>query len=222
MADPWEQITGETPKAFRGFTHYRDLGAERRSLRNAAAMELGLAIPVDVGKLSAADGRKLENGKRRYETYSIANFWVERSGQYDAHQDRLRLAARDRAVTGMVDRHAELGRLLQARAIKALGAISNAGREVGERSDRVVLAFAVEGARLERMAYGLAGDDPIPVMGTIPQERTLALLQSDPGVVAAVARLALAQAKAKRTAPAIERMTHLVTVPPPTNGNGHA
>ena len=197
MSEPWEPLVDEQPRAFEAFTRYRDLPPAHRSLRNAAARAVGLGIPVDVGALSGDQRRSLDARTRAYERWSSSNHWVVRAREWDAYQDTERLAQRDQHVSSMIDRQAELGRILQARAMKSLSEIDSKRNGILARGDRVVLAFAIEGARLERMAYGLAAEDTTVDTG-LTQEETREALEADPEVAAAMARLVLAQSRADR------------------------
>ena len=195
MAEPWEPLVDEPARAFEAFTRYRDLPPAHRSIQNAAARANELNIPPDLGTLSVDQRRRLEARKRGYERWSSAWSWVIRAREWDAYQDTERLANRDVNISSMIDRQAELGRILQGRAMTALRALGN--KTIGARSDRVILAFAIEGARLERMAYGLAAEDATIDVG-MTQEATREMLSSDPEVAGAMARLVLAQARAER------------------------
>lgn len=197
MAEPWEPLVDEPTRAFEAFTRYRDLTPSHRSIQNAAARACGLPMPPDVGSLSVEDRRALEARKRAYERWSSLHSWVIRAKEWDAYQDTERLAARDVNISSMIDRQAELGRILQARAMKSLSEIDAKRNGVLARGDRVVLAFAIEGARLERMAYGLAVEDTTVETG-LSQEETRVALESDPEVAAAMAKLVLARSRADR------------------------
>lgn len=201
LPEPWDAWEGEPARAFEAFIRYRDLPAARRSIRNAAATACGLALPLDVGALSADERRALEARTRAYERYSAAWSWPSRVKEWDHYQDVERIKRRDVETSQMVDRQAELGRILQGRAMQAMQATV-----LGDKPsrDRVLLAFAVEGARLERLAYGLAADDPTGLAETLPQDDVVEQL-SDPEVAAAAARFAMSKVKAGMRAGAVER-----------------
>src|SRR4051794_11269416 len=81
---PWDRRPDETPAAFRAFTAYVEMGPSRS---------------LDaVGRQLYGSGRK-RDATGRLQEWSMKNDWVARAAAYDAHQDRLRSEARDRAVS---------------------------------------------------------------------------------------------------------------------------
>jgi hypothetical protein len=111
MTTTWSKRATESARAYEAFASYRDLGADR-------SLE--------------AVGQKLGKSKVLMETWSSQHAWVKRVSDYDAHQDRLRREANDRAVVAMAERQARDMELLQDGLrpfIKALAAKANRTEE---------------------------------------------------------------------------------------------
>ncbi len=100
---PWERRPGE--RAFEAFAHYRDLGADR-SLRRV--------------------GRDLGKTRATIEELSVKWDWVGRALEYDAHLDRERRVANERALREMIDRQAQIGHAMQLLAAKKIERLSRA------------------------------------------------------------------------------------------------
>lgn len=207
MADliAWEQIEDETAKAFEGFRHYRDLPPRTRSIRVAAAVALGLD---PAGKLTVKQRQRLETRKRSFEGWSVDNAWVERARQYDQHCDRERRADRAELVRQVADAQRELGTSIRELAAATIEKMArdeiDPGFDGGKgAAHRTVLAYAMEGSKLEAAALGY--DIPESVGSALPQERVRELLTSDPQVAVAAVQLALAESSARRRAAGEER-----------------
>lgn len=78
---PWERQPRETPKAWRAFCAYRDLGATRTVL---AAYRL------------VTGHRDARNIPGWWSKWSSQNDWVERAAAYDQHKERLEREERER------------------------------------------------------------------------------------------------------------------------------
>jgi hypothetical protein len=89
---PWERQPGETPKAWRAFTIYRDLGDQRTLQRTADALRQHVATIRD---------------------WSRRNGWVLRSQAWDTEQDRIRQAAAFAEIQTMAKKHANQAGLAQ-------------------------------------------------------------------------------------------------------------
>lgn len=90
MADespkPWERQPGESSKAFRAFTIYRDMGPAR-SVKQAYREYTGKHdFQGDVGKA------------RYFQKWNIGTGWVKRAEAYDAHIERLTREAEEEAL----------------------------------------------------------------------------------------------------------------------------
>ena len=99
----WERQPGEGARPFATFVVYRDQLPGERSLR-------GLAKQVD--KSLTLVGR-----------WSAQWRWVERVGVWDAHQDRLRRAARARRQIAAEDRTLEAAAAIQVLVLRRLQAL---------------------------------------------------------------------------------------------------
>jgi hypothetical protein len=130
---PWEQLPGESARAFGAFAAYRDLGP-RRSLRAAAQ--------TFYGRASAARERQLDK-------WSHAFRWVERANAWDRHLDAQARQAQEEARREMVERHVKEARALQAKAVERLRSLRP--EELGPAE---LLRYLVEAAKLERLALG--------------------------------------------------------------------
>lgn len=128
---PWERLPEETPKAWRAFCVFRDLGPTRTLAR--AAQALGLR-PASV--------RRLEEWSSRYR-------WVERALAYDEWLDAQRRAEREAAVREMARRHAELAALLLERVRARVEAL-----RPEELTPAEVARWLEVAARLERLSRG--------------------------------------------------------------------
>lgn len=202
MSEPWERLPDETDTQYAAFTYYRELLPHERSIRNAAARSYGYTIPFRYTPDTDADQRrKVGNRVQRWERHSLANEWPARAREWDTHLDEVRRAEHVEAIREMARRHADVGRALIGAAVEALNETLRGShrRRIGQGADRVVLAFATEGARLERAAYGLntAADEADGRVAN-PQDVPREILDSDPEVAAAAAQMALQMAMARR------------------------
>jgi hypothetical protein len=130
---PWEQLPGESARAFGAFCAYRDLGP-RRSLRAAAA--------AFYEQPSAARERQLDKWSRAFR-------WVERAAAWDRHLDAQARQAQQEARREMTERHVKEARALQAKALERLRAL-----RPEELAPADVLRYFVEAVKLERLALG--------------------------------------------------------------------
>jgi hypothetical protein len=215
---PWEPLVDESDDQYQAFVAYRDLPRLDRSLRNSTAAELGFTVPWDPGSVSAAARRKHGARLRARERWSSANSWVMRVRAWDDEQARLRLARRADAVDEMIERHADLGRLMQQSALEAIDAVNraNAGELVvtDQRgnpirparflaaSDHAIIRAMVEGCRIERAAYGIEGltagnAEPVGDDKVAPQRE---LMLSSPKMVAHATELLREQKRLDREA----------------------
>lgn len=97
---PWERQKGESSRALRAFAMYRDMGAERRSLR----------------RLAEAMGVSL----RLVSRWSRQHHWVERCAAWDDEVDRMAREEQARAIAEMCRQHAEEAVRLRLAAFKSL------------------------------------------------------------------------------------------------------
>jgi len=134
---PWERQPGETPRAFRAFACYRDLGP----WRSLDAVGRCLYPGRRPGRKRAATGR-LQDWSRHYH-------WFARAAAWDAELARAAREASADARRRMAERHAATAVRLQAKARRRLERLDAARLSPG-----AVLRFLVEGAWLERLARG--------------------------------------------------------------------
>lgn len=97
---PWERQRGEPSRAFAAFVRYRDMGAERRSLRRLAE-EMGVSL-------------------RLVSRWSRQHHWVERCAAWDDEVDRMAREEQARAIVEMRRQHAEEAVRLRLAAVKRL------------------------------------------------------------------------------------------------------
>ena len=83
----WEQLAGESAKAFAAFAVYRDLGAQR---------SISAAYRQSSGSAAAAAGT--------WNGWSTEHEWVARAEAYDKHLEQIRLAARDERLKRLEER----------------------------------------------------------------------------------------------------------------------
>jgi hypothetical protein len=131
--EPWEQQPRETGRAFGAFAIYRDLGP-RRSLRAATAKFYG--------RTSSALERQVDKWSRTFN-------WVERVNAWDRHLDALGCQTQEERRREMAERHVEVCRALQAKALQRLQELSP--EELGPGD---LLRYIVEAVKVERLALG--------------------------------------------------------------------
>jgi hypothetical protein len=141
---PWDIRDDETARAYAAFAVYRDMGPDRSLER----------LGRDLGKTKAA-----------MEQWSVKHGWQDRVRSFDAE------AARRAAVKSLNDhtevrtRQAQLGRMMQARGAQRIGQLDPSTLEAKEAR-----ALAVEGAKMEREALGMAAKHEVSGPGGGPIE----------------------------------------------------
>lgn len=83
----WEQLPGESAKAFAAFCAYRDLGVQR---------SISTAYRQASGSSASAPGT--------WTSWSTEFEWVSRAEAYDRHLEQIRLAARDERIKRLEER----------------------------------------------------------------------------------------------------------------------
>lgn len=135
-ADPWEQLDGESFKAYQAFLMYRDLGLSR-TLRGTAG---------HLGK-----NRKLIEG------WSSKNNWVVRARAFDSHVD---VSARQKIIDDrieMLDQHARIARLMTNRvAARLVGDGATEAFNPSELSAKDIPAWIKVAVDVERISRGEA------------------------------------------------------------------
>lgn len=134
MSKPWERQPGESMKAFKAFTIYRDLGPLERSQE----------------KVKEA----LERSSRTMiSDWSVKFNWTKRVEAWDDEQDRIIRADHLKEIKEMRKRHAKLAHDMLDKAEKALEKISDeeiSAKEIGQLVDIA--------SKLERISLGDSGD----------------------------------------------------------------
>lgn len=123
--EPWERQPSESDPAWMGFVTYRDLGPGRTIAQAATII------------------RKTRNLKANYnkqlEVWSRLNGWVERAGEWDNEQDRVRreetLKAQRKAGRLMVERHLQVSMTMQRLASIELARWVNKVQANGDNPD---------------------------------------------------------------------------------------
>lgn len=130
----WTQQTGESAKAYAAFALYRDMDPADRSLHAAYRRHSGYEAALRQAEAESdpiARAREVENVKRSRSPRASGGWcdwyfkwgWRDRATEYDADQDRTRLAGRQRQRRDLRDRKVSYGRLLVGRAVPALNGI---------------------------------------------------------------------------------------------------
>lgn len=137
---PWQQMEGESGKAYEAFCVFRDQGATRSCSRVA---------------------RHLGKSGQLIRRWSATYDWQARSAAWDRHLEAVRDQAWVKAQTAHPDeiaamnaRHAEAAVAVQQKALLRLASISP-----DDLSPAQTLAWLVEAVKLERMARGEAKED---------------------------------------------------------------
>jgi hypothetical protein len=129
---PWDRRPGESAKAYRAFTLYRDMQADRTF--ESVAREL---------RCSGTNARRFA---KRWD-------WAQRVRAYDIHVDRIQLDALSRDRVEMKKRMARQGIDMQTAAADGLSELM---RKTGPRglSASDIAKLAEVGSKLERYARG--------------------------------------------------------------------
>jgi hypothetical protein len=143
MTVPWEQLPGESAKAYAAFCLYRDLGP-RRSLDEASRSYHGHG--------SGADGDR--PARRRRASGTIRRWadrwnWPARACAWDQERMRVQASEELEAVKEMAKRHLQEARVLQNKAIQRLSQL-----QPEELKPRETLDYLIEGTKLERLVLG--------------------------------------------------------------------
>lgn len=131
----WEKLDDEGAKQFSAFKTYRDLPPHQRSLIKAVRKLFG--DDAGVSKL------------RVFQTWSSKYHWVSRAMAWDEEQDREFRQAQINAIKSMKDRHVQIAKALQQKAIERLKEL-----DAAELSPGLILQFINLGSSLERLSLG--------------------------------------------------------------------
>jgi hypothetical protein len=131
---PYERQPGESSKAFAAFVAFRDMGPDRSVLK---------AYRQKTGKKQARQPGGLWNG------WATAHDWHRRAEAWDRHLDQQAREAHEQGRREMGERHAKIAVALQEKAVQRLKTM-----KPEELSSADLLRYAIEAAKLERLARG--------------------------------------------------------------------
>jgi predicted phage terminase large subunit-like protein len=144
MSTLWDQLPGESAKAFSAFCTYLDLGP-RRSLDEASRSyhhEPGRQTP-------RSDASRLPRASGTIRRWAHQWNWQARSRAWDQEAERIKRTQRQAALQEMTERHTREAIMLQNKAVERLRLL-----RPDELNSRELLAFLVQSAKLERIAQG--------------------------------------------------------------------
>src|SRR6516165_1564915 len=144
MVVPWEQLPGESSKAYAAFCLYRDQGLNR-SIEATSRLYHGHSAPL---------GSETASGRRRGASGQIRRWaqrwnWSGRARAWDQELERVKWSKQVEASAEMAERHAKEALLLQNKAVERLRLLRP--EELGPRE---TLSYLIEAAKLERLARG--------------------------------------------------------------------
>jgi hypothetical protein len=144
MTAPWEQLPGESSKAYAAFCLYRDQGPQRSiEAASRAYHDRGLQH----GEAAHAQRKRRASGQigRWAQRWN----WSARARAWDEELERVRRQKQLEAVEEMAERHAKEALMLQNKAVERLRQL-----RPEELKPRDALTYLVEAAKLERLARG--------------------------------------------------------------------
>jgi hypothetical protein len=144
MIVPWEQLPGESAKAYAAFCLYRDQGPNR-SIEATSRLYHSHAAPR---------GSQTAQGRRRGASGQIRNWaqrwsWSARARAWDQELEHVKWSQQVEASAEMAERHAREALMLQNKAVERLRLLRP--EELGPRE---ILSYLIEAAKLERLARG--------------------------------------------------------------------
>jgi hypothetical protein len=150
-AEVWDRLTRETPKAWRAFELYRDMGLGR----SYAKVAQELPNQTRAGRL----GVSVQLIKRWAKEFQ----WQDRVKAFDAHEARIASGERQDAIREMNERHANIAQHLQAKVIERLATVNPADLTIGQLPKYLEAAVKVErlarGATTENVGLTAAAPD---------------------------------------------------------------
>src|SRR5260370_5769850 len=144
MTAPWEQLPGESAKAYAAFCLYRDLGP-RRSLDEASRS-------YHRGRASSADGDTPSRRRRASGTmrrWADRWNWPARARAWDQECTRAHATEQIEALKEMTKRHLQEAKVLQNKAVLRLSQL-----QPEELKPRETLDYLIEATKLERLVLG--------------------------------------------------------------------
>ena len=144
MTAAWDQLPGESSKAYAAFCLYRDQGPQR-------SIEEASRVYHDRG---SRDGTAAQSHRQRRASGQIGRWaqrwnWTARARAWDEELERVRRRKQVEAVAEMAERHAKEALMLQNKAVERLRQL-----RPEELKPRDALSYLVEAVKLERLARG--------------------------------------------------------------------
>jgi hypothetical protein len=178
MAAAWDQLPGESAKAYAAFCLYRDQGP-RRSLDEAS--RLYHSQPPMAAKAPPAGRRRRASGQIRL--WAQRWNWSARAWAWDQELARVKTSQRLAAAEEMDERHVREAMLLQNKAVERLRQL-----RPEELKPRETVTFLVEAAKLERLARGepterVAEEHHFPETKDLSDDELARILASRPDIV---------------------------------------
>jgi hypothetical protein len=156
--ESWEQLPGESGKAYAAFRAFRDYGPERNIRKAAVRYADSLGFDgIGGGGTKQRQGSKPSNStstvERRYRVWrnwSTQFRWRERAADYDRYTDKLKQAEKRKTIEAQGELHRAVTGKMLAVVEKKLGLMNPADLTQGTVTEWVETAI-----RAEREAAGL-------------------------------------------------------------------
>lgn len=142
--EPWDRMPREGARAFEAFVAYRDMGPARSTAKVA---------------------KQLGKSKALMDQWSSKWSWVARTRAWDEEQDHLTKIGQEKRRRETMERHAQLGKLLQSRGLEILQSFEAAAKKDAATWNDVV-RLITEGVKLERLAMGEITENVKQTLGT--------------------------------------------------------
>jgi hypothetical protein len=160
--ESWEQLPGESGRAYTAFCAFRDLGPERNIRKACQFRSAELAVEFDGtggGGREQRQGSKPSNSRqaveKRYRVWRnwCSQFrWRERAGEYDRYTEKLKQAELRKTIEGQGEKHRAItGKMLEV-VSKKLDLMDPADLTQGAVTEWVETAV-----KTEREIFGLTG-----------------------------------------------------------------
>lgn len=149
MAEPWDRLPGEGPKAWAAFQTYLNMDPSRRSLAGAYRQHTGREQARHVSGCWTA-------------WYGRWN-WRRRAEKRDAYDAEVRHEENQKAIAKMAKRHAAIAANMQAKLVERLQAL-----DTQDIPPSMLPAWLDITVRVERLARGVLPNTPIEQADTGP------------------------------------------------------
>lgn len=178
MAAPWDQLPGESSKAYAAFAIYRDLGP-RRSVDEASR---AYHRPTPQAATSTATRRR-RGASGQVRLWAERWNWSARARAWDQELERVKTSKQVAAVEEMAERHAKEALMLQNKAVERLRQL-----RPEELKPRETLDFLIEAAKLERLARGepterIAEDHTFSDVKELSDDELARIVATGPGLL---------------------------------------